>query len=204
MANLVYQLVHERISISRGNLAQKILSLKTEHDGIRIKQDLPDLARIHRCPETLPKVKIHFDAAFDKRTFRSASGVVLWGHRDGFLASKTVIHNNVPYPFATEALVGLEAIKLGISLGFQEIQIKGDSRTVIRKCQTTVKDRSAIGAIIRDIQNLSAHFQKINFKHIHRRENMYAYKVANEALESEVISYLAQEDSNRQDLDPEG
>lgn len=61
---------------------------------------------------------MHFDAAFDKGTSRSVSGVVVWGLRDEFLASKTVLHNNVPSPFAAEAYVGLEAIKLGISMGF--------------------------------------------------------------------------------------
>ncbi|KAA3467779.1 glycine, alanine and asparagine-rich protein-like [Gossypium australe] len=175
-----------------------------EQDGARAKQKLLDMARIHRCKEILLKVKMHFDAAFDKRNSRSVSGVVVWGPMDEFLASKMILHNNVPSPFAAEAYIGLEAIKLGISIGIWEIQVKGDSRTVIRKCQTTEKDKFAIGAIIQDIQNMSALFRKIDFKHIHRIENMRAHQIAKEALESGVTSYLVQEDSNLQDLALEG
>lgn len=127
------------------------------------------MTRRHRCTDSLPIVKIHFDEAYDKRNFRSASGVVVWGCRNEKLATKTVLHNYVPSPFAAEAYAGLEAIKLGILMGFRDSQIKGDSKTVIRKCQTTEVDKSVIGAIIRDIQDKCAHYQTIKFKYIPRK-----------------------------------
>ncbi|KAG8480642.1 hypothetical protein CXB51_025232 [Gossypium anomalum] len=198
------QLVHERVSITGRQLAQKILSYKAEQDGTRAKQKILDKARRFRNMKILPKVKVHFDAAFSKGTSKSVSGVVAWGLRDEFLASKTVLHDNVPSPFAVEAYAGLEAIKLGISMGFREIQIKGDSRTVIKKCQSTETDKSAIGAIIRDIQNKSVYFQTIKFQHIPRMKNSRAHKIAKEALASGLTSYLVQVDPNLQNSFPEG
>ncbi|KAK5812541.1 hypothetical protein PVK06_027976 [Gossypium arboreum] len=154
--------------------------------------------------EALPTVKVHFDAMFNKKTFKSVSEVVVWGLRDKLLASKMILHNNVPSPFAAKAYAGLEAIKLRILMGFQEVQIKGDSRTVIRKCQSTKTDRLAIGAIIWDIRSKSVHFQKIKFQDIPKIENSRAHKIAKEALASGVTSYLVQEDPNLQNLFSEG
>ncbi|KAH1055993.1 hypothetical protein J1N35_034058 [Gossypium stocksii] len=126
------------------------------------------------------------------------------GPRDEFLASKVILHTNVPSPFTAEAYAGLEAIKLGRSMGFQEIQIKEDSRIVIRKCQTKERDRSVIGVIMRDIQNMSDSFKEITFQHIPRTENMRAHKIANEALESGTAFYLEVEDWSRKGLAPKG
>ncbi|KAA3485070.1 reverse transcriptase [Gossypium australe] len=81
---------HEDSQVWKGEqsgriLAQKILSHRAEQDGAKAKQKLPDMARIHRCKEILLKVKMHFDAAFNKRNSKSVSGVVVWGLRDEFL-----------------------------------------------------------------------------------------------------------------------
>lgn len=43
------------------------------------------------------------------------------------MASKTVLHSNVPSPFTVEAYAGLQAVKLGISLDLRSVMIRGDS-----------------------------------------------------------------------------
>ncbi|MBA0834462.1 hypothetical protein Goarm_006814, partial [Gossypium armourianum] len=53
-------------------------------------------------------------------------------------------------------------------MGFNVLQIIGDSRTVITKCQSSEYDRSTIRAIISDIQNTKTHFQNIGFHFIPR------------------------------------
>ncbi|MBA0844633.1 hypothetical protein Goarm_022608, partial [Gossypium armourianum] len=78
-----------------------------------------------------------------------------------FLASNTVLHSDVASPSAAEAHAGLQAMQLGISMGFSILEIVGDSITIIKKCQTTDFDRSVIGALIRDIHNKKIHFQEI-------------------------------------------
>lgn len=67
------------------------------------------------------------------------------------MASKTVLHQAVPSPFATEAHACLQAIQLGTFMGFTSIIIEGDAKTIIKKCNSTNPDKSAMGALIRDI-----------------------------------------------------
>ncbi|MBA0805393.1 hypothetical protein Gohar_004911 [Gossypium harknessii] len=150
------------------------------------------------------KIIFNFDATFDKRNSKSASGLVVRGLMGAILASKIVLHNNVSSPFAAKAYAGLQAITLGISMGILSVAIMGDSRTVIKKCQTTKPDKSVIGAIIRDIQSKKSHFQEINFQFIHRSENVYAHKLAQEALEKGEDLHLMRVVSDHNRSAPEG
>lgn len=104
-----------------------------EYEGIRAQKILSNMVQNQRPVEDLPIMKIQFDAAFDNRYFKLASGLVVWGTMNEYLALKSILHNNIASPFAAEAYAGLEAVKL-IEMGFQEIQILGDSLTVIKKC----------------------------------------------------------------------
>lgn len=83
----------------------------------------------------LPTVKIQFDVVFNNREFKSSSGLVVRGLKNEVLALKSIIHRNVASLFAAETFAGLEAVKLGIEMGLQEIQIMGDSLTVINVIQ---------------------------------------------------------------------
>lgn len=80
-----------------------------------------------------------------------------------FLALKTVIHSTISSPFMAEEHAKLQVVKLEISLGFQSIDILGDSRTVIKKSNSTATDKSILGAIIRYIQNKKTTFPRNQF-----------------------------------------
>ncbi|KAH1091606.1 hypothetical protein J1N35_018863 [Gossypium stocksii] len=82
-----------------------------------------------------------------------ALGLLVRDEGGGILASKAVIHTDIAIPFAAEAHVGLEAIKLGIVLSLNRLEIMGDSKTVIKKCQSIDIDKLAIEALIIDIQS---------------------------------------------------
>nr|KJB29978.1 hypothetical protein B456_005G126500 [Gossypium raimondii] len=79
---------------------------------------------------------------------------------------------------------------LGIQLGYLNVDILGDSKTVISKCQSENRDRSEIGAIISDIQSLKGFFQKIRFSFIPRTGNMEAHRIARETLKKGEEFYL--------------
>ncbi|MBA0776289.1 hypothetical protein Gotri_011303 [Gossypium trilobum] len=141
-----------------------------------------------------------FDAAYDNKTFRSASDLVGWDLRGNLIVLKTVIHSNVPSHFAAEAYACLDGTKLGISLRTHSVKLMGDSRTVIRKCQGTTTDKSAIGAIIRDIQSKKSDFQELIFQYIHRSKNSYAHRLAKNVLEKGETTYLRGEELDRHTL----
>lgn len=84
--------------------------------------------------------------------------------------------------------------KVRNEMGFQENQILCDSRTVIQKCQSTTRDYSIIGAIIRDIHSKKSCFQKIEFKYIQRTGNRRAHNIASESLKKGENTYLESEE----------
>nr|KJB50877.1 hypothetical protein B456_008G191100 [Gossypium raimondii] len=122
-----------------------------DHEGLKALKNNESISRSYRIQEVIPRIRIHFDATIDGKTFRSTSGLVGWDLRGNLMVLKTVIHKNVPSPFATEAYACLEGTKLGISLRTHSVRLMGDSKTIIRQCQAISTDKSVIGAIIRDI-----------------------------------------------------
>ncbi|MBA0814383.1 hypothetical protein Gohar_020215 [Gossypium harknessii] len=131
-----------------------------------------------------------FDQAYDRLDFSSASGLIVWNEKKEILATQAVIHSNVADPFTVEAYAGLQAIKLGIRLGVNKLIVIGDSKTIIKKCQSYFTDKSVIGAIITDIQSLINRFQEIEFTFVPKAKNIYAHTIAKEALRRRESFYL--------------
>ncbi|MBA0606686.1 hypothetical protein Godav_019118, partial [Gossypium davidsonii] len=90
-----------------------------EYEGIKVLNNNGKMNRSYRIHEDIPRTMIYFDATFDNRTLKSATDLVGWDLRGNLLVLKTVIHSNVPSPFAAEAYACLEGKKLGISLRTQ-------------------------------------------------------------------------------------
>ncbi|MFQ6636625.1 hypothetical protein Gotur_014127, partial [Gossypium turneri] len=95
--------IHEGRNTTRRGLAQNIQRHMAEYEGIKVTKKMERIYRGHRSQEDEPRISIHFDAALDSRTFKSATGLVGWDMRGNLLVLKTVIHRNVPSPFAAEA-----------------------------------------------------------------------------------------------------
>ncbi|MBA0826725.1 hypothetical protein Goarm_011550 [Gossypium armourianum] len=74
-----------------------------EYEGIKAIKILANMNRNYRIQKDIPRVTIHFDAAFDSRNFKSAAGLMGWDLRGELLVLKTIIHNNISSPFAAEA-----------------------------------------------------------------------------------------------------
>lgn len=75
-------------------------------------------------------------------------------------------------------------------MGFTVLNIIGDSKTVITKCQSADHDSSIIGALIRDIQATKSYFQEIRFQFIPRTENTCADIIARKTLNKGEDYYL--------------
>lgn len=143
-----------------------------EIEGLEEKKFTSSMGIRSNLLDANTKATIQFDTTFDDRSHKSASGLVVWSWTGELLALKTVGNVNVPSPFAAEAYAGLQAVQLGISMALPSITVMGDSRTVIKKCQSKNLDKSTIGAIIRDIQSSMTRFQEIKFQFIKRMRNV--------------------------------
>ncbi|KAG8500774.1 hypothetical protein CXB51_002800 [Gossypium anomalum] len=137
--------------------------LKREYEAVREIKRPVIMTKFFRAQEEVPRTTVYFDAAFDSSSSTSATGLVIWDLTENLLAVKSIIHNNIPSPFVAEAHACLEGLKLGISLGLQSIKIMGDSKTVIKKCQANLPDKSVLGAIINDIHNKKGVFKRLFF-----------------------------------------
>ncbi|KAA3455054.1 reverse transcriptase [Gossypium australe] len=190
------RLVHEKKNETAEEISVGVKRYMAEIDGIQTEK--LSLHRIeNRNQEELPSdTTIFFDAAFDASSKKSMAGLVVTDRTGCIVKTMNVSNSNVPTPFAAEAYAGYHAVKLGRSMGFQTVRIKGDSRTVITKCQTNKNDKSVISAIIKDIQELSKQFLKIEFQFITRTQNQMAHRVAEEALRREETVYLGGEFSH--------
>ncbi|XP_017613849.1 uncharacterized protein LOC108458982 [Gossypium arboreum] len=184
------KVIYEGKSSTSHDISKQINSYISELDGIKNKAFILETNARPKQQVQRANVVIYFDAAFDSLNFRSRSGLVVKDEGGRTIAIKSILHVNVASPFVAEAHAGFQATKLGINMGFHILDILGDSKTVITKCQDVNRDRSTIGAIISDIQSLKPHFQEISFYFIPRLENTEAHRLAKEALKNGEEQYL--------------
>ncbi|MBA0551048.1 hypothetical protein Golob_021951 [Gossypium lobatum] len=112
------------------DISKRLQSYMAELDGLEERPLTLSVDRGQIQPERNKRGTIYFDATFDRRLSRSASGLVVRVLMGEILASKAVMHSAISSPFAVEAHVGLQAIQLGISMEFNSLAIVGDSRTI--------------------------------------------------------------------------
>ncbi|MBA0772522.1 hypothetical protein Gotri_007880 [Gossypium trilobum] len=82
------------------DISKQIYSYISELNGLEEKKLTLKIDRGHKQTERRTRVTIYFDAAFDKRSSKSISGLVIRDVGGEILASNTVIHIEVPYLFA--------------------------------------------------------------------------------------------------------
>ncbi|KAA3457116.1 reverse transcriptase [Gossypium australe] len=89
-----------------------------------------------------------------------------------------------------EACSGLVVRNGSAELDLREVEIEGDSRTVIRKIQEKEEDRSEIFAYIEDAKRRSSLFRSCHFLFIKREANMVAHLIATEGFKKGENAYL--------------
>ncbi|XP_040948611.1 uncharacterized protein [Gossypium hirsutum] len=184
------KLLYENRSNASWDISKQIQSYILELEGSRERVLIEGTSARSRQSSQRGKNAIFFDAAFDLKNSRSASGLVVCNEEGKIVAAKSTLHEDIASPFTAEAVAGLQAARLGIQLGFHTLDIIGDSRTVITKCQNTSRDKSKIGAIISDIQSLKDQYRRIRFYFIPRSENKEAHSLARETLKKGGEQYL--------------
>ncbi|MBA0674358.1 hypothetical protein Goari_015961 [Gossypium aridum] len=76
------------------------------------------------CPPVGSVVKLNSNTAFDESRAKSISRVVARNVLGEGLAFKTVVHREVAFYFATEALVYLQEMFMGKQMGFTSVVIE--------------------------------------------------------------------------------
>lgn len=92
--------------------------------------------------------------------------------------------------FEAEAIACYKAVLLGKDMGFSDILIEGDSKTIINKCMTQSRDRSQVNAYISNIQSKKDSFQNISFLFTPRSANQLAHIIATISFRKKEEIYL--------------
>ncbi|MBA0562945.1 hypothetical protein Golob_007963 [Gossypium lobatum] len=82
------------------DISKQTYSYISELNGLEKKKLTLKIDKGHKQTERRTRVTIYFDAAFDKLSSKSVSGLVIRDVGGEILASKTIIHTEVPSPFA--------------------------------------------------------------------------------------------------------
>ncbi|XP_039041004.1 uncharacterized protein LOC120179489 [Hibiscus syriacus] len=82
--------------------------------------------------------------------------------------------------FQAEATAALHAVQLALGMGFQEVVVEGDSKSIIEKLSTPRRDCSEVGALVWDVQRRSERFRSCSFLFTPRDSNLAAHILAAE------------------------
>ncbi|MBA0568453.1 hypothetical protein Golob_005949 [Gossypium lobatum] len=133
--------VHKKVSKSGKEIVSFVNSYISELNEIDKRNPQISLAVSKRRQ---PLVKINFDVAYDGRLCQSTVGIVARDSEGNILLSCSEIHQRFASAFAAEALVCRKAIQIGVDMQWKKIIIEGDSLSIIKKSNETMKCKKEI------------------------------------------------------------
>ncbi|KAA3455658.1 Ribonuclease H-like superfamily protein [Gossypium australe] len=140
-----------------------------------------------------PKIKINFDASFDSKNNRLASGIVARTENGEVEISKSYFHIVVGTAFDAEAIACYKPVLTGLEMGYTKVIIEGDSKSIVNKCMAQSVDKSQVSAHIRNIRRERSKFQTITFHYVPRSANHLAHTIATTSLKEMESIYLLEE-----------
>ncbi|PPS18532.1 hypothetical protein GOBAR_AA02060 [Gossypium barbadense] len=127
--------IHEGEEQTGSQMADFITNYIKELDGLSMCLPMNRLHSSRWVELTDPWVRINFDAAFNKEKNDSSSGLLIRNARAEVICSNSVFHENIPSAFVAKAMACLQVVHLELFLGLREVEIEGDSRSVIQKLE---------------------------------------------------------------------
>ncbi|MBA0556135.1 hypothetical protein Golob_026262 [Gossypium lobatum] len=100
------------------------------------------------------------------------------------------IYQRVVLAFVAEALACRRATQIGIDMNWEKVIIEGDSLSIIKKCKTSIPDKSKVCAYIHDIHKLLLKYKECIFEYIPRARNSLAHTLAKETMNNKIVVYL--------------
>ncbi|KAH1067121.1 hypothetical protein J1N35_032108 [Gossypium stocksii] len=131
-------------------------------------------------PSNLGVVKINFDASFLVES-NQATIAVLARNADGrILGACTYLIQDVADAFIAEARACERALLFAKDMGFQKLEVEGDSLSIIKKLKENRTDRSILRSIIQRIRSLEKFFEKVIYLFVPRDIIRVAHALAME------------------------
>nr|XP_023927486.1 uncharacterized protein LOC112038880 [Quercus suber] len=141
-------------------------------------------------PPTAPCVKVNFDGAVFSQDGLAGIGVIIRNEQGLVMAA---LSQQIPSPTSVEmveVLAARQAVLFAKELGFDKVELEGDSESVTKAILGDYMDRSYIGHVLQDIKFLFSSFSVISVKHIYREGNCVAHKLARRAVNSPFLVWM--------------
>ncbi|KAK8480350.1 hypothetical protein V6N11_036395 [Hibiscus sabdariffa] len=183
------QLIHEGSPLSKHKSIAFIRSLYAELEALNNSPSNHLVA--HHGVWSTPAaniIKLNFDAHFMSVINKSVSGIIARNSLGQIMGACAYPHTSIADPFIAEAKACEMAVSFAIDLGFRQIQVEGDSLSIIKKLNSIIADKSIISPIVNDIISMRDSFELITFAHVGRLGNEAAH---------ELVRYAAQLDLPR-------
>lgn len=132
---------------------------------------------------------INSDAAIFSSSRTMGVGALIRDNTGKCLVACSEMISDVVLPELAEALAIRRALGLAKEEGLQHIVMASDCLTVIRRIQTSGRDRSGVGCVIEDIKKLASTFVLCSFMHVNRLSNLAAHSLAQNAELSTCTVY---------------
>ncbi|KAL4278891.1 hypothetical protein GQ457_03G012800 [Hibiscus cannabinus] len=122
-------------------------------------------------PPPISMVKTNVDASFSVSENKSWSGIVIRDYEGYILGAAYRINLQVSTPFEAEAIAVIQGLEFSKDLGFHDVVLEGDSKSIISKLNSHSEDFSMIRPFIHDAKVLGKSFRSYQFVFIGRTGN---------------------------------
>ena len=127
------------------------------------------------------RYKANFDGAFFEETHEAGVGVIIRNHKGEVMAS---LCQRIHFPHSVEAMeayVARSAVQLSRDLGLKEVDVEGDSLTIVNDLCNPEPCYSLYGHLINDTKLLAQDGLSVLFTHVKRDGNILAHSLAKKA-----------------------
>ncbi|OMO51638.1 hypothetical protein CCACVL1_29675 [Corchorus capsularis] len=186
---------HENIRRSPIETVEFIRSFLMEYKRCQLAVNIPR-APVMISTWQAPRgdvIKINFDASFQDSSHGGSYGVIARNYQGLVMGAAAGRLEVVADAFTAECLASLKAICWARDMGFHDIIMEGDARSIITKVNSTQHDFSPIDPYIADLKFLSSLFRSCVFTHVIRAGNAVAHSLATLGLSLDTDAYWIEE-----------
>lgn len=153
--------------------------------------DIPRTAHAVKWkPPNAPCVKVNFDGALFSQEGLAGIGVIIRNDQGLAMAA---LSQQIPSPASVEmveVIAARRALMFAKELGFDKIEVEGDSEIVVNAIAGDYMDNSYWGHVLQDVKFLFSSFSCISVKHIYRAGNCVAHKLARRAARNPFLVWM--------------
>ncbi|XP_050246834.1 uncharacterized protein LOC126694538 [Quercus robur] len=151
-------------------------------------------------PPSASCVKVNFNGALFSQDRLAGIDVIIRNDQGLVMAA---LSQQIPSPASmemVEVVAARRTLMFAVELGFNKVEVEGDSESVVNAILGDYMDNSYMGHVLQDIKFMFSSFSFISIKHTHREGNCVAHKLARRAANNPFFVWMESISSNILDV----